>query len=368
MSNRVKRILLPIELFTFLAAVALLLLFRAPQQYSESERRVLATAPQLTFEDVVSAKYMNQMEDYLLDQFPMRDAMRTVKALVSKDILRKRDNNKIYLVGKDVSKMEYPLSYPMLEYAKGRFENIYQMYLEPIGIRPYMVIVPDKNYYLASAHGYLAMDYAAMEHYMAENLPYMQQIDVKDQLTIENFYDTDTHWKQETILPVAHKIADAMGVPIEAAYEEQTLQIPFYGVYVGQSALPLSPDTIVYLTSDATEHCIVTNYDTGKAKQGSVYNLEKAKGRDTYDLFLEGASALIVIENADAHTDRELVMFRDSYGSSLAPLFIPGYRKITLVDLRYLQPSVIGMFVDFTNADVLFEYSSAVLNNSLGLN
>ena len=64
------------------------------------------------------------------------------------------------------------------------------------------------------------------------------------------------------------------------------------------------------------------------------------------------------------NTNKELVVFRDSYGSSLAPLFIEGYKRITLIDIRYMHPNMIENFVKFNNQDVLFIYSTSVLNNS----
>ena len=58
------------------------------------------------------------------------------------------------------------------------------------------------------------------------------------------------------------------------------------------------------------------------------------------------------------------MIFRDSFASSLAPLLAEGYSKITLVDIRYLSPVLLGRFVDFHGQDVLFIYSTLVINNS----
>jgi len=82
-------------------------------------------------------------------------------------------------------------------------------------------------------------------------------------------------------------------------------------------------------------------------------------------MFTGGSDALITIENQNATTDKHLIMFRDSFGSSIAPLFVDGYAKITLVDIRYISPDMLGRFIDFKNADVLFLYSTLVLNNSM---
>ena len=85
---------------------------------------------------------------------------------------------------------------------------------------------------------------------------------------------------------------------------------------------------------------------------------------DGYDTFLSGAQALLTVENPLAGTDRRLILFRDSFGSSLAPLLVPGYAKVTLADIRYLPSSQMGKYLTFTDQDVLFLYSAPVLNNS----
>ena len=49
----------------------------------------------------------------------------------------------------------------------------------------------------------------------------------------------------------------------------------------------------------------------------------------------------------------------------ITPLLAEGYAKITLVDIRYISPSVLGQFLTFAQQDVLFLYSTSVLNNSI---
>ena len=163
-------------------------------------------------------------------------------------------------------------------------------------------------------------------------------------------------------------ILDAMGAEEPEGYTANTLDLPFNGVYVGQSALPLRPDTITYLTNETLDNCIVTSYDTGMPKEAYVYDLQAAEGRDPYEMFMSGSDALLVLENPAADTERELVIFRDSFGSSLSPLLVESYEKVTLVDIRYMQSSSVGDMVEFgENTDVLFIYSTMLLNNSGGL-
>ena len=115
------------------------------------------------------------------------------------------------------------------------------------------------------------------------------------------------------------------------------------------------------------DNAVVTSYASGKPQKTGLYDMEKANGRDLYEVFLSGANPLVTIENPAAKTEKELVLFRDSFGSSIAPLLTSGYKKITVVDTRYMEPSLIGNFVKFDNQDVLFLYSTVLLNSSLGI-
>ena len=136
----------------------------------------------------------------------------------------------------------------------------------------------------------------------------------------------------------------------------------FAGVYAGQSALPLPAETMIYLTSPVLDGATVYDYETQKTS--GLYDLEELWGRDPYDLYLSGAAALQVIENPACDSGRELVLFRDSFGSSMAPLLVPGYSRITLVDLRYLSSSLLDQYLTGEGQDVLFLYSPGILNSN----
>lgn len=98
-----------------------------------------------------------------------------------------------------------------------------------------------------------------------------------------------------------------------------------------------------------------------------VYDLEKAEGQDPYEIFLSGSKSLLTIENPACDTGRELILFRDSFGGSIAPLLAEGYSAVTVVDIRYVSSDMLERLVDFHGQDVLFLYSTLVLNNSITL-
>ena len=85
-------------------------------------------------------------------------------------------------------------------------------------------------------------------------------------------------------------------------------------------------------------------------------------------MFLSGSLAVITIENPNATSDKELVMFRDSFGSSIMPLLAESYAKITLCDIRYIAPADLANYVDFENCDdMLFLYSTLIVDAATAL-
>ena len=336
--------------------------FAPARETSEAERRPLEQMPAVTLDTILSGSFMTDFEDYSLDQFPLRDTFRQIKSLFHYYALGQSDNNDIYISGGYAVKQEYPLKPESIEHALSRFNYVYEKYLT--GSKVYAAIVPDKGYYLGSQSGHLTMDYEALLAQMAAGMPWATHIDITDCLSAEDYYRTDTHWRQEKLLEAATKLCQAMGVTAPKAedFTVTALERPFYGVYYGQAALPMEPETLYLMESQLLSGCTVKDYETGK--DGQVYDMTKLESKDLYDVFLSGSKSLLTIENPAATTDKELIVFRDSFGSSIVPLLVQDYAKVTLVDIRYILPDVAAKFVDFQGKDVLFLYSTLVLNNS----
>ena len=170
--------------------------------------------------------------------------------------------------------------------------------------------------------------------------------------------------KQKRILPVAQRVASAMGREVRAADFAAVRAGELYGSYYGQAALPLAPDELWYLDSEAIRHMQVYHLEGDRVS--GVYDPEKALGAgsmDGYDLFLSGAEAFLRIDNPAG--EGELVLFRDSFGSSLAPLLAGSYARVSIVDLRYISTEALGQFLEVSpEADVLFLYSTVTLNHA----
>lgn len=365
MTRKIRAIgaILLVILWLWLSAFAW---FRQPNAASVSERRPLAQFPTLTADALSGGKFMTEFEDYTLDQFPGRDTFRRLKSLVHYNVLQQKDNNNIYIVDGFAAKLDYPVNTAALDHALSRLQFVYETYLKEQGSNVFMSVIPDKSYYLAEPNGYPAMDYNKLFAAVQEKLPFAQHIDITDCLSAKDYYFTDTHWRQEALLPAAEKICSAMGIAGPGVYTQTAVDQPFYGVYYGQAALPMDPDRICLMENDTIRACKLFDYETGK--YSPLYTTENLFGNDPYEVYLSGAKSLLRIENPNGPGQgRELIIFRDSFGSSIAPLLINGYDTVTLVDIRYMDSRMLGRFLDFKGQDVLFLYSTLVLNSGTTL-
>lgn len=331
---------------------------------STAERRKLAKMPDFTTKALFDGQYMTGFEKYALDQFVLRDEFRNVKASFSFNILQKQDNNKVFVLEDEIYRIEYPLLEKDITNAAIKLNKVYDMYLKDMAC--YYSIVPDKSYYVAEENGYLALDYKKLEQMFINGMGNMEYINLFEMLDRQDYYKTDTHWRQENLQDVLNTLATAMSfTPADiSSYKVNSLE-NFKGVYYGQSALKLPSESLNYLTNEITDNARVFNYET--QKEMPMYDTEKFNSTDPYNLFLAGPVTIVEITNDMAKTDKELIIFRDSFGSSIAPMLVESYKKVTLIDLRYIPASKLAELIDFKDQDVLFLYSTLILNNSTSL-
>ena len=325
------------------------------KEISFSERRKLKTLPKYEIENT----YVTKLDDYLLDQFPGRDNFRSIKAFFNYNILHESDNNKIYLKNNYIFKSNYPTNVDSINNFKKIITNTIEYFPDN---NIFFVMIPDKNYYLNDKY-FLSIDYDYIEKSLS-NLP-VTHIDIKDSLTLEYYYQTDTHWRQEKLSKVINQLNDKMNLPyLELMYKENIYD-DFYGVYYGESAIKRESEQLIYLDNNIINSLNVTYLENKNLH--TIYNPDKLDGMDPYDVYLDGASAFIEIENSAVDTDKELIVFRDSFGSSLIPLLTPYYHKITVIDNRYISSDNYLNMLSIENQDVLFLYSTLLINESYAL-
>ena len=325
---------------------------------SKSERRTLQSFPKVNVENIFNGEFFSKFDSYTNDQFVKRDDFRKLKSLVSKNVLFNKDNNGLYVIDNHIFKLEYPYNKDSLMKTINKINNVYTKYL--INNNVYYAIIPDKNYFVND--DYLKLDYDDMIKTINRNFNF-NYINIFNDLELNDYYYTDPHIKQDCFNDVVKTLVTGMNNYYFDVYSSKNKLANFYGSYYSQLGLSNKSDEMIYLTNDYINNAHVTYLENKNLN--TVYNLSKYNGMDPYDIYLDGATALVEIANNKAVNDKELIIFRDSFGSSITPLLIPYYSKITLVDLRYLSSNLLGNYVEFSNQDVLFLYSTLIYNTNI---
>ncbi|MDL2217778.1 hypothetical protein LJC27_03885 [Christensenellaceae bacterium OttesenSCG-928-M15] len=351
-------------IFAAMLLTGFVLLIALPdEELSYSERRLLKQFPAPGFQTVLSGKWMDEFEEYLPDQFPARDAFRNIKANVLFNVFFQSDNNGLYLAEKGhVMKSDYPLDEGSVTRFAQKLNALYEKHLQ--GKNVYYAIIPDKVRYSGVAQKHLHTDDARMMELLEADIDeHIEQIPLLDVLTLDDYYKTDLHWRQEKLSGVVQRLGEYMDFSVSMEGLAQNVFSPFYGAYYGQIGLNVGADTLVYLTGGNLDAVYVEDIDHPQVH--TVYNEDRLGGMDSYDVYLSGATPLTKLTNEAKKNGRHLIIFRDSFTSSLAPLLADAYETITLVDLRYLSSAILEQYIDFQSAtDVIFLYGEQMANNS----
>lgn len=360
MSDKTKNVLVTFIFFLMLILLFILNLFKEDTEISYLERRKLAKFTKPTVDTIFDGSFSESFDKYVTDQILYREEFRNFKSIIETNLFNKKDNNGIYMYNNSLIKIEYPLNEKSVINASNKINDIKNTYLK--NMKCYYSIVPDKNYFTDSKE-YICLDYEKMQDIMKQNITNMQYIDIFDCLELEDYYITDIHWKQENLQKVVDKISTEMNFKndLKTDYITQSL-IDFEGIYAGQLVVETKKDSICVLTNKIIEDAVVYNYEN--RKESKIYDINKFNSKDKYDIYLSGSTPLITIDNINSNTEKELIVFRDSFASSLVPLFTEAYSKITLVDIRYMRTEDLGKYINFDNQDILFLYSTILLNNS----
>ena len=363
-------------LFGFGAALWLL----PDRDFSEQENRYLARFKAPTFETVRSGQFMEDFEDYVTDQFPLRDQWVRLKARCER-ALGKQENNKVYF-GTDGQTLFAHFT-KLSEEELARRVGFVNKLGERVDVPVYFSLVPDKSW--------------AWAMFLPDNAP-----NVDDGSTIEraealcgdgvkfirlrlgitcgntespdedgSFYRTDHHWTTEGAWWACWQLMQGMGLQASDWGGQPFVPVSdsFYGTtYSAAGAGWVRPDNIYTIIPEGGTrgHVTVTGYPEGEPVESSLYHPEKLETKDKYAYFLGGNQPLCVIRNPDAPNGRLLVI-RDSYSDSLAPFLAEEFREVHLFDLRYNNMSLKQYVEDNEIDQVLVLYSANNFNTDQNL-
>lgn len=286
-------------------------------------------------------------------------------------------NGDLFVMDGHASEVLSPVRESMLDYAVSLFSEIYETYLTDGEHRILLSVIPDKNVYLASSDnpdGVPFADYDLLVNTVRDGCAdFVEYCDLFSVLSLDDYYHADLHWKQENLSLVTETLLSAFGHTELPAWDYVVTETDgaFIGTYTAQLADSglsdaVGGDVLCHLENDILSQVTVTDYKDGTPSAGVLYKETLSSGDKSYDSYLSGSVPLQVLYSPMSSSDRELIIFRDSFASALAPLLCAVYREVTLVDLRYLGSGVLDDYLSFDEEqDVLFLYSTHLLNRAM---
>jgi len=337
------------------------------------ERRPAEPIPDTSVSNIVDGSWTQSFNDYAADNFVFREQLRTVRAFMTFHVFRQSDSDGLFLhnghIGRFMTMSEAQY------YSTGlQLRSIFDFLNDDSDRNFFFAVIPCKSWYTPYRHMGINAN-RAMEM-MREAMPDVTHIDISNSLTLEDFYRTDWHWDQTRLWGVMDTLARYMNFTVPE-------QPPIHdfgswrGGYYGQLALPMRSDRMrVHAMPEHISAHFMTNqgirrgpiYWENRFHVTDDYGNRIRMHEDPYDIFLRGVEPVVWLRTG-ANTGRNLYVFRDSFGSSIAPLLAltEYYDEVILIDLRLTRGGFLSdpdMFTFSENADILFLYSTQIMNSA----
>ncbi|MDD4124283.1 MAG: DHHW family protein [Eubacteriales bacterium] len=382
-----------------LFGLAAAFVIKPADDYSSEERRKLQLFPELTWETFKNGDFTKEMNEYLNDQFPLRNTFVGFECDIEK-LLLKRENNGV-LFGKndqlavrlfsahDGKSHEDTYIAPLVDFF---YENHVGAQLNTINTLaerfekleiPFSVILPPRTIDVAcSAFSYPSENSVKLLEFATAALDDVNYININNnyRARYDNgeyiYYKTDHHWTTLGAYYAYVEVMKSFGMEYynKADFDIHTAAEDFYGTTYGKSGnKDISPDTVEYWT---LKNDILDNYTM------EVYTGEKwitfsgfydfayldtiYEGVDKYSMFLSATNPLTLITKKGDEGRETLLLLKDSFGHSLAP-FLALHFDLVIVDIgqysKILSSKTIKNSFEIDKALVCYNIENLVTMN-----
>ena len=339
-----------------LALPAAWLLLTPDRSFSENENRYLEQTPAPEKQTVLSGSYQSELETWMADQFPGRDALMALGTAVKKTA-GYRDIGGAYL-GRDGCSMEMhlPEDFDHEKYLRnlGYLANAARQ----AGIPAKALLIPCAASVLTEClpAGARSYDAAAAYEEARAAQPDLELPDVTAALAarpeLQRYYRTDHHW---TAAGAKLAYDCLMGGNGAYAGTPERFCDDFRGTTYSKTLdLFAKPDTVELFPVADTVRV------TADGEEIPLYDRTAAGRKDKYTVYLGGNHGLVTITGG-CENGKTLLVLKDSFANCLAPLLTADYERVILVDLRYYPGSVRALLQTESVDELLFVYEMSNL-------
>ncbi len=332
-----------------------------PPDYSEEENRYLATLPKFSFEELFFGDYTADLEDYIRDRFFARNFWVGLKA-GSEVALQKKENNSV-VFGADGYLFEIPT---LDDVQLSENLNKVELFIESMdksGKKVHLALVPDA---ILAMKDKLPKTYPiepliervgeVLNRKSLNHINLFETIDAyKDEYI---YYRTDHHWTSLGSYYAYCEIMTELGLTPRELSEFTSSEVSkdFLGTMYSKSGAKWSkPDSV--FTLEIPENRYSVKLDDDSKEYDSMFFTEHLDKKDKYSVFLDGNHALTKIENKNGN-GKKILLVKDSFAHSLAPLLATDFSEVHLLDLRYYKGSVSAYMSENGIREVILLYGA----------
>lgn len=321
-------------LLGFIAVMTVADLATPVREKSEMENRPLKTAASFSLQKLWSGDFQKQYEEVVTDQFAGRDGWITIKSMTESALLKTENNGILYgkngaLFGKLTSYNEQQLSrniYFLNEFA-GKYDGV------TFGVIPSGYTYSPDQLPIGAGQVDQRAVLAKLREELDNTVQWMDADAVLTGLDSESlYYNTDHHWRGTTACRFYRAYCAEKGYRAFSEDELTLREVPdFYGTYYSKcKKTDTKPDTLTYYDLPITVKTVVD----GEEKDG-WYDAAAFDTRDKYAAFLYGNGGLTVLSREEISGDpKRMLLIKDSYSNTIAPLFLSEFDEVYVVDLR----------------------------------
>lgn len=369
------RIIIIIVFIGFFVLISGTSLIIKDREFSPNENRYLAETPELSWDNILSGKFQDGLEDYLRDQVCFRDGWITVKTGIQKacgdtDIggayVGKDGYDFEKITPEDVDEKQVDRNIKAVEdYFMTASETIDKQKLSFLLVPTSGLVMQEKlpkNARLFDQAKYIDQVQKAMKDY--------NFVDVRDTLMDHNdeyiYYKTDHHWTSAGACLAYDAWSERTGG--EAETEDGLVKNVVSDKFRGSLYSKILDADSAYdeiwtygLQKDdafGSKDCTVTIDE--KQQLDSIYDDEKLQEKDKYAYFLGGNYGQIHIQNQKAASKakgKNILIIKDSFANSFVPFVTQDYENIYMVDLRYYNGDMKAYLQEHEITDVLVLYN-----------
>ena len=369
------RIIIIIVFIGFFVLISGASLIIKDREFSPNENRYLAETPELSWDNILSGKFQDGLEDYLRDQVCFRDGWITVKTGIQKacgdtDIggayVGKDGYDFEKITPEDVDEKQVDRNIKAVEdYFMTASETIDKQKLSFLLVPTSGLVMQEKlpkNARLFDQAKYIDQVQKAMKDY--------NFVDVRDTLMDHNdeyiYYKTDHHWTSAGACLAYEVWSEHTGGEAEKKDElaENVVSDKFRGSLYSKilDADSAYDEIWTYgLQKDdafGSKDCTVTIDE--KQQLDSIYDDEMLQKKDKYAYFLSGNYGQVHIQNQKAASKakgKNILIIKDSFANSFVPFVTQDYENIYMVDLRYYNGDMKSYLQEHNITDVLVLYN-----------